>query len=68
MVLLRQGGVFVPSREERGAGNWALLGLVVGLMGAFLVEMPIARSVGMCVLVGLAVGRIFDRSSIRPTS
>lgn len=43
------------------------MGLMVGLVGVFLVEMPIAGNVGMCVTVGLAVGRTFDRSSIRPT-
>ncbi len=43
------------------------MGVVVGLLGDFLLGMPIAGSLGICVLVGLAVGRTFDQSSIHPT-
>lgn len=68
VVLLRQGGVSVPSREERGASRGALAGAVVGLVGDFLLGVPIVGSVGICVLVGLAVGRTFDRPSIHRTS
>lgn len=52
VVLLRQGGVSVPSRGERGAGTGALAGIVVGLLGHFLLGVPIAGSIGVCVLVG----------------
>jgi hypothetical protein len=68
VVLLRQGGVSVPSREESGASRGALVGAVVGLADGFLLGMPIVGSVGICVLVGLAVGRTFDRPSIHRTS
>lgn len=42
----------------------ALVGVVVGLLGDFSPGVPIVGSVGICVLVGLAVGRTFDQSSI----
>jgi hypothetical protein len=55
-VLLRQGGISVPSGEERGASRGALVGLVVGVVGVFLTGNVIGV-LGTCVLVGLAVGR-----------
>ncbi len=64
MVLLRQGGISIPSSEERGASIGALVGFVVGVVFYFLTSGPIVGEVGTCVLVGLAVGRTFDRSSI----
>ena len=66
LVLLRQGGMRVPTREEKGATVGVLVGLVVGAL-----TFPLLATIGLsgiCVLVGLAVGRIFDRSSIHPTS
>ena len=68
VVLLRQGGISIPSREERGASRGALVGLVVGVVAVFLTGGPIVGLLGICVLVGLAVGRTFDRSSIHRTS
>ncbi len=65
-VLLRQGGVRVPSREEKGATGGALVGLAVGAM-AFLLLVNVGI-LGACVLVGLAVGRTFDGSPTHPTS
>jgi hypothetical protein len=61
LVLLRQGGVSVPSSEERGASRGALAGLMVGVVAIFLLGGPIVGLLGTCVLVGLAVGRTFDR-------
>lgn len=66
-VLLKQGGISVPSRQEKGATRGALVGLVVGLAAVFLLSVPAFEMLGACALVGLAVGRTFDRSSIRPT-
>ena len=66
LVLLRQGGVRVPTREEKGALVGTLVGLAVGAL-----TFPLLANIGIlgiCVLVGLAVGRVFDRSSIHPTS
>ena len=66
LVLLRQGGVSVPSREEKGATAGALVGLVVGAL-----TFPLLANVGIlgiCVLVGIAMGRTLDRSAIHPTS
>lgn len=68
VVLLRQGGVSIPSRGERGATKGAIIGIVAGLAIAFFGAVPITGSIGICVLVGLAVGRTFDRTPIRPTS
>ena len=68
IVLLRQGGISIPSRQERGASTGALVGLVVGMVFFFLTSGPIAGILGTCVLVGLAVGRTFDRSSIHPNA
>jgi hypothetical protein len=66
LVLLRQGGVRAPSREVKGA----LLGALVGLVGGALTFLLLANVgvLGICVLVGLAVGKTFDRSPIHPTS
>jgi uncharacterized membrane protein YccC len=58
--------VRVPTREEKGALVGALVGLAVGTL-----TFPLLANIGIlgiCVLVGLAVGRVFDRSSIHPTS
>ncbi len=60
-VLLRQGGISIPSSGERGASRGALVGLVVGVVALFLLGGPIIGLLGTCVLVGLAVGRAFDR-------
>jgi Na+/proline symporter len=68
LVLLRQGGISIPSRQERAATRGALVGLVVGVVVVLLTSGPIVGIVGICVLVGLAVGRTFDRSSIHPTA
>jgi hypothetical protein len=59
-VLLGQRGVSVPSREERGASRGALVGLAVGVVGVILTG-NVLGILGTCVLVGLAVGRTFDR-------
>ncbi len=67
-VLLGQGGVSVPSRQERGANRGALIGLVVGVVPVFLLGVPIFGVLSICVLAGLAVGRTFDRSPIRRAS
>ena len=67
LVLLRQGGVSIPSPEERGASRGALAGLIVGAVASFFVGLNVGV-VGTCVLVGLAVGRTFDGSSIHPTA
>lgn len=61
VALLRQGGISVPSPEESGASRGALVGLAVGVVAVFLVGGPIVGLLGICVLVGLAVGRMFDR-------
>ncbi len=63
VVLLRQGGVSVPSREERGATRGALVGFAVGVVILFLLSGNVGV-LGICVLVGLAIGRIFDPPSI----
>jgi hypothetical protein len=67
VVLLRQGGVCVPSPEERGASRGALLGLAVGVVGVLLTSNLIGV-LGTCVLVGLAVGKTFDRPPIHRSS
>ena len=67
-VLLRQGGISIPSPRERGASTGALVGLVVGVVAIFLLGGPIFGLPGICVLVGLAVGRTFDRSSMHPSA
>ena len=67
-VLLRQGGVSVPSRREKGATRGALIGLAVGMVPVLLLG---TTPLGMLIagaLVGLAIGRTFDRSSIHRTS
>ena len=63
-VLLRQGGVSVPSSEERMASRGALAGLVVGVVAVFLLGGHIVGLLGTCRLAGLAVGRAFDRPSV----
>ncbi len=67
LVLLRQGGISIPSREQRGATRGALVGFVVGVLASFFGTSNFG-TLGICVLIGLAVGRAFDRSSIQPTS
>lgn len=67
-VLLRQGGVSVPSGLEKGATRGALVGLVVGVAAVLLLSAPPFGMLGFCALFGLAVGRMFDRSSIHRTS
>ncbi len=67
-VLLRQGGVSVPSARERGATRGALVGLVVAAAAVLLLSAPAFGMLGFCVLVGLTVGRVFDRRGIHPTS
>jgi hypothetical protein len=63
VVLLRQGGISIPSPHERGASRGALSGLIVGAVASFFVGFNVGV-LGSCALVGLAVGRIFDRSAI----
>ena len=63
LVLLRQGGISVPSPQERGARRGALAGLIVGVVASFFVGLNVGV-LGTCVLVGLAVRRTFDRSPI----
>ena len=63
LVLLRQGGVSVPSRQERGATRGALVGLAVGTVATFFLAGNVGV-LGTCALVGLAIGRTFDRPSI----
>ncbi len=67
-VLLRQGGVSVPSRREKGATRGALIGLAVGVVAVLLLSAPAFGMLAFCALVGLAIGRTFDRSSIHRTS
>ena len=62
LVLLRQGGVSVPSREERGATRGALAGFAVGVAIMFFLSDNFGI-LGTCTLVGLAIGRSFDRPS-----
>ncbi len=66
-MVLRQGGVSVPSPEERGATMGAVVGLAVGVVGVLLTS-NLIWVLGTCVLVGLAIGRTFDRPSIHRTS
>lgn len=67
-VLLSQGGISVPSRQERGAIRGALVGSAVGVLPVLLLSTPALAVLGFCALVGLAVGRAFDRPPIHPTS
>ena len=67
-VLLRQGGVSVPSRREKGATRGALIGLAVGVVPVLLLSAPPFSMLIAGSLVGLAIGRTFDRSSIHRTS
>ncbi len=67
-VLLRQGGFSVPSGRERGATRGAIVGLGVGVVAVLLLSAPVVGMLGFCALVGLAVGRTFDRPRIHPTS
>ena len=67
-VLLGQGGVSVPSRREKGATRGALIGLAVGVVAVLLLGAPPFGMLGAGALVGLAIGRTFDRSSINRTS
>lgn len=64
LMLLRQGGVSVPSREERGGTRGALAGFAVGIGILFLLSGNVGI-LGTFVLVGVAIGRTFDRPSIR---
>ena len=68
IVLLRQGGISIPSRQERAATRGALVGLVVGVVVVLLTSAPPVGMLGLFGLVGLAIGRTFDRSSIHPTA
>ncbi len=67
LVLLRQGGVSVPSREERGATRGALAGFAVAVVILFSLSGNVGI-IGTCTLAGLAIGRTFDRSSIQRIS
>ncbi len=67
-VLLSQGGISVPSSQERGAIRGALVGSAVGVVPVLLLSTPALGVLGFCALVGLAVGRAFDRPPIHPTS
>ena len=67
-VLLSQGGISVPSSQERGASRGALVGSAVGVVPILLLSTPAFGVLGFCALVGLAVGRAFDRPPMHPTS
>ncbi len=67
-VLLRQGGISVPSSQEKGATRGALVGSAVGVVPVLLLSTPAFGMLGFCALVGLAVGRAFDRRPMHPTS
>jgi hypothetical protein len=66
-VLLRQGGVSVPSRREKGATRGALAGLAAGLVAVLLLGVPALGMLGAGALAGLAVGRTFDRPPTQRT-
>ena len=66
-VLLSQGGISVPSRQERGATRGALVDAAVGVVPVLLLSTPALSVPGFCALVGLAVGRTFDSPPIHPT-
>jgi hypothetical protein len=68
IVLVRQGGISIPSRQQGGASTGALVGLVVGVVAVLLLGGPVFGLLGICVLVGLAVGRAFDRRSIHSSA
>lgn len=63
-VLLSQGSVSVPSGQEKGATRGALVGLAVGVVPVVLLSAPVVGMLAFCSLIGLAVGRTFDRSPI----
>ena len=67
-VLLRQGGVSVPARQEKGATRGALVGLVVAVVPVLWLSAPAFGMLSVGALVGLAIGRTFDRSAIHRTS
>ena len=67
-ALLRQGGFCVPSGWERGVTRGAIVGLVVGVAAVLMLSAPAFGMLGFCALVGLAVGRTFDRRGIHPTA
>lgn len=67
-ALLRQGGVSVPTRQEKGATRGALVGLAVAVVPVLWLSAPAFGMLGVGALVGLAIGRTFDRSSIHRTS
>lgn len=65
VVLLRQGGVYVPSRNEKAATRGALIGFAVGAIAGFLIGGSLVGLAGVCTLVGLAVGRAFGEPPVR---
>ena len=59
-VLLRQGGLSIPSPEERKATGGALVGLAVGVAVLFIMGGPALGTLGLFVLTGFAVGRALE--------
>ncbi len=58
----------MPSSQEKVATRRALVGSAVGVVPVLLLSTPVLSVLGFCALVGLAVGRAFDRPTIPPTS
>jgi hypothetical protein len=59
-VLLRQGGLSIPSPEEKKATRGALVGLAVGVVVLFVMGGPTLGTLGLFVLTGFAVGRALE--------
>jgi hypothetical protein len=59
-VLLRQGGLSIPSPEEKKATGGALVGLAVGVAVLFVMGGPTLGTLGLFVLTGFAVGRALE--------
>lgn len=60
VVLLREGGISIPSPEEKKATGGALVGLAVGAVVLFVSSGPALGTVGLFVLTGLAAGRALE--------
>jgi hypothetical protein len=59
-VLLREGGLRIPSPEEKMATAGALVGLAVGLVVLFASSGPALGTLGLFVLAGLAAGKALE--------